>query len=114
MSSSVENKMLLEHLQKLTIQHEREQAIKAGSLPPQQSESVFNRQAADIPTRTSPDFSSVTSEDPERGGGKLTSPARFTDAFTALQAGMLDSRRRPDNPSSGVRLDASSLRGSPT
>ncbi|KAK2007005.1 RNA recognition domain-containing protein [Colletotrichum eremochloae] len=72
MSSSSGNKMLLEHLQKLTVQHEREQAMKAASAPAQASGSVLGHQTTAFHSRKSVDTSSSSSpfsEDDERGGG---------------------------------------------
>ncbi|KAK1983389.1 RNA recognition domain-containing protein [Colletotrichum cereale] len=84
MSSSTGNKMLLEHLQKLTIQHEREQAVKAASAPSQASDSVLGRQTTAFDSHKSADTSSSSSsfsEDAERGGGaKLASPHAVTTA----------------------------------
>ncbi|KAK2734135.1 RNA recognition domain-containing protein [Colletotrichum kahawae] len=83
MSGSTDNKKLLEQLQKLSFQHELEQASNAGSAASQMAEPVYGLLNPSISASKSPDFSSASSEDrdPERGGG--------------------------------VRLDASSLRGSP-
>ncbi|KAF4924400.1 Meiotic activator RIM4 [Colletotrichum viniferum] len=83
MSGSTDNRKLLEQLQKLSFQHELEQASMAGSAASQMAEPVYGLQNLSVSASKSPDFSSASSEDrdPERGGG--------------------------------VRLDVSSLRGSP-
>ncbi|KAF9872186.1 RNA recognition domain-containing protein [Colletotrichum karsti] len=83
MASPTEKEMLLERLQKMSLQHEREQASIAGSSSSQTAGSGQDHQTAPFGTSKSPDFSSVSSEDrdTERGGG--------------------------------ARLDSSSLRGSP-
>nr|XP_036580845.1 RNA recognition domain-containing protein [Colletotrichum truncatum]KAF6788917.1 RNA recognition domain-containing protein [Colletotrichum truncatum] len=67
MSSSAESKMLLEHLHKLSMQHEREQASQASSLASQKAGSVLDHQTTSVADRKSPGFSSISSEDPERG-----------------------------------------------
>ncbi|KAK1995335.1 RNA recognition domain-containing protein [Colletotrichum falcatum] len=81
MSSSTGNKMLLEHLQKLTVQHEREQAMKAASAPSKASDSFLGHQTAAFDSRKSAGMSSSSSfsEDDDRGGGaKLTGPSAIT------------------------------------
>ncbi|GJD03867.1 RNA recognition domain-containing protein [Colletotrichum higginsianum] len=80
MPSSTGNKMLLEHLHKLTAQHEREQIMKTASASPKKPGRLS---ATDLDSRKSSEtssFYSSSSEDVERGGGvKLTGP----DAFVA-------------------------------
>ncbi|OLN86128.1 Meiotic activator RIM4 [Colletotrichum chlorophyti] len=71
--SSSNDKMLLEHLQKLSLAHEREtDAVKAASANTasgsQNADSAPDRAAA-MPARKSPNVSSASSEDLERGGG---------------------------------------------
>ncbi|KAF6840644.1 RNA recognition domain-containing protein [Colletotrichum plurivorum] len=81
MSSSSENKVLLERLRQLSLQHQAEVAARAGSAASLNMETSIDRQASSSVPRTTPDFSSISSEGPEHDGG--------------------------------VRLNASSLRGSP-
>lgn len=64
--------MLLERLHKLSMQHEAEVAAKAGSSASLNTENGINHQASSFASRTSPDFSSVSSEGPEHDGGEFT------------------------------------------
>ncbi|KZL81077.1 rna recognition domain-containing protein [Colletotrichum incanum] len=109
MSSSTGNKMLLEHLQKLTVQHEREQAMKTASAPSQTSDSALGRQTTAFDTSSS---SSSSLEDADRGGGvKLTG----LDAFTAVNNPYaLLGEDAASDAHLPAHMDASSLRGSPS
>lgn len=111
MPSSTGNKMLLEHLHKLTAQHEREQIMKTVSAS---SKKPDRFSATDPDSRKSSEtssFYSSSSEDVERGGGvKLTGPDAFVahnNPYALLDDGAAADARRP------VHADSSSLRGSP-
>lgn len=122
MSGSTDNRKLLEQLQKLSFQHELEQASMAGSAASQMAEPVYGLQNLSVSASKSPDFSSASSEDrdPERGGGKL--PSVFFPLSVLIASMMRSSILRDfasfamentDMSITGVRLDVSSLRGSP-
>ncbi|GKT46050.1 meiotic activator RIM4 [Colletotrichum spaethianum] len=112
MSSSTGNKMLLEHLQKLTVQHDHEQALKAASAPPKASDSVLGRQTTVFETHKPLGMSSYSSEDDERGGGaKLTgldTLAAVNNPYALLGKDTMSDVHLPPHK------DVSSLRGSPT
>ncbi|KAK2035387.1 RNA recognition domain-containing protein [Colletotrichum zoysiae] len=114
MSSSTGNKMLLEHLQKLTIQHEREQAMKAASAPSKASDSFLGHKTTAFDSHKSAGTSSSSSfsEDDERGGGaKLTGPSAINTANNPYA--LLGEDAASDSRLT-AHMDASSLRGSPT
>ncbi|KAK1580348.1 RNA recognition domain-containing protein [Colletotrichum navitas] len=113
MSSSTGNKMLLEHLQKLTVQHEREQAMKAASAPSKASDSFLGHHTTAFDSHKSVGTSSSSpfSEDAERGGGvSLTGPSAISTANNPYA--LLGEDATSDSRLS-AHMDALSLRGSP-